>query len=61
MAERQGNVLAFFRQGAGDPLSDFIDLVGDQVAYRGDVVGEIEVDAGDRDEKQLGLIDQRLT
>ena len=61
MAERKGNVLAFFGQGAGDPLSDFIDLVGDQVADRGDVMGEIEVDAGDRVANLLGLIDQRLT
>ena len=61
MAERQSNVLAFFGQGTRDPLGDLIDLVGDQIADRRDVMGKIEVDAGDGIANLLGLIDQRLT
>ena len=58
MAERQSNVFAFFGQGPGYALRDFIDLVGDQIADRGDVVGKIKVDAGDGVAHLLGLIDQ---
>ena len=60
MAERQRDVLALLGERAGDALRHFIDLVGDQIADRGDVVREIEVDAGDRVANMLGLVDQRF-
>ena len=60
MAERERDVLALLGERAGDALRHFADLVGDQIADRGDVVRQIEMDAGDGVAHVLGLIDQRL-
>ena len=60
MAERQRDVLALFGERAGDALRHFVDLFGDEIADRGDVVGEIKVHAGDRAAHLFGLADQSL-
>ena len=60
MALRQGNVLALLGERTGDALRHFVDLLGDQIADRGDVVRQIEMHAGDRVAHLVALADQHL-
>jgi len=59
-AERHGDVLALLGQRRGDLLRALIDAHRDVVADRGDVVGEVEMHAGDGIAHLLGLADQRV-
>ncbi len=58
MAQRQCDVLTFFRQRPGDALRDFIDFVGDKIADRRNIVREVKVNAGNRIAYLLGLVDE---
>ncbi len=58
VSERQRDVFALFGQRAGDALRHFVDLFGDQIADRGDVVRQIEMDRADRLAHLFGLADQ---
>ena len=60
MAERHRDVLALLGERAGDALRHVADLVGDQIADRGNIVRQIEVHAGDGVAHVLGLADQIL-
>ena len=56
-SERERDVLALLRERARDPLGRVGDAGGDQLADRADVLGEPDVDAGDRAAHLLGLGD----
>ena len=60
MAERQRDVFALLGERAGDALRHLLHLVGDQIADRGDVVREVEMDAGNGGADVLGLRHERL-
>ena len=57
-AERERDVLALLGQRLGDLLGAVVDLCGDVVADRGNVVRQIEMHAGDGVAHLLGLADQ---
>ena len=59
-AERDRDVLALLGERTGDAARRLVDALGDELAHRGDVVGEVEVDVGDGVAHLLGLADQRL-
>ena len=56
--ERERDVLALFRQRAGDALRRLVDAARDHLADRADVLGEAEVHARDGVAHLLGLADQ---
>ena len=60
VAERERDVLALLGERAGDALRHFVDLLGHQIADRGDVVREVEMHAADGVAHLFGLIDQGL-
>src|SRR6185312_4513675 len=60
LAERERDDLALLGQRAGDALRHFAHLVGDEIADRGDVVRQVEMDAGDRVAHLIALADQHL-
>ncbi len=57
-AKRDRNLLALLGERAGDALRRLVDAFGDELAHRGDVVGEVEMDVGDGVAHLLGLSDQ---
>ena len=59
-AERQRDVLALVCQRMGDALRGFAHAIGDEVADGGNVLAEVEMDAGDGVAYLLGLADQRV-
>ncbi len=59
-AERDRDLLALLGERAGDALRRLVDALGDELAHRGDVVGQIEMDVGDGVADLLGLSDQGL-
>ena len=60
MAERERDVLAFLGERAGDALRHFVDALGDDIADRGDVLRQAEMDAADRGADLFGLADQSV-
>ena len=58
--ERERDVLAFFRERAGDALRRVVDARRHHLADRADVLGEPEVHAGERVAHLLGLAHQRV-
>jgi hypothetical protein len=59
-AERNRDLLALLRKRAGDALRRLVDALGDELAHRGDVMGEVEMNIGDGVANLLGLPDQGL-
>ena len=58
IAERAGDVLAFFGKRVGDPPRGFADLLGDELTDLRNVAGKVEMDAVDGVADLLGLADQ---
>ena len=58
VSQRERDVFALFGERTGDALRHFVDLLGDQIADRGDVVRQIEMNAADRLAHLFGLADQ---
>ena len=59
-SERHRDVIAFLGERTGDAQRHVVDLVGDQIADRRNVVRQVEVHAGDGITHVLGLADQVL-
>jgi hypothetical protein len=51
-------MFTFFRERPCDPLSHLVDLVCNQVSNRGDIVREVEMNAGNGVSHVFGLVDQ---
>ena len=60
VAERERDVLALLGQRMGDALRRLVDLLADEIADRGDVLRQIEMDTVDGVAHLLGLADQRV-
>ncbi len=60
LAELQRDVLAFFGQRMSDALRGFVDLLADEIADRGQILRQIDLDVIDRGAYLLGLADQRV-
>ncbi len=60
MAQRQRNMLAFLGERTRHAMRNLVDLVGDEIADRGDIVRQIEMDAGDGVTHLFGLRHQRF-
>ena len=60
LAERQRDVLAALRKRLRDALRRLVDLLADQVADRGKILRQIDMDVVDHGANLLGLADQRV-
>ena len=60
LAELSGDVLAALGQRMGDPHRRFVDLLADELADRGQILGQVDLHIVDRRAHLLGLSDQRV-
>ncbi len=60
LTQRQGDVLALLGERMGDALRGLVDLLADQIADGGKVLGQVDMDVVDGGTHLLGLPDQRV-
>src|SRR5262249_48226301 len=60
VSERAGDMLGLFGQRVGDPPRSFVDLLGNKLADRRNVVAQIEMDAVDGVADLPGLPNQGI-